>query len=145
MTSFKVVIGFKNGKCVQKELSEEQSKALLGKKIGDKISGELLGFKDYEFEIRGGSDNCGFPMRKDVPGTGRKKILSVKGTTGVQGWKTYKKGGKTLKKRIGKGVRIRKTVCGNTINEKTSQVNLKVLKEGVPLEVKKSEENTEKK
>lgn len=140
MVTFKVVLGFKDGKCVQKELSEEHSHVLLGKKLSDKVDGNDLGFKDYEFEISGGSDSCGFPMRKDVPGISRKRILSVKGTTGVVGWRSFKKGGKTFKKKISKGVRIRKSVCGNTIHEKISQVNLKILKMGVPLEGSKAEE-----
>ncbi len=135
MASLKVVLGLNDGKSVQRELSEEHSANLLGKKLGDKVSGDLIGFKDYEFEIAGGSDNCGFPMRRDVQGAGRKRILSLRGTVGVTGWWSYKKGGKVFTKRLSKGVRIRRTVCGNTINDKTSQVNLKVLKAGAPLEV----------
>ncbi|MBI4919023.1 30S ribosomal protein S6e [archaeon] len=137
MASLKVILGLNDGKSIQKELSEENSANLLGKKLGDKVPGDLIGFKDYEFEVTGGSDNCGFPMRKDVQGAGRKRILSLKGTVGVQGWWSYKKGGKVFTKRLSKGIRIRKTVCGNTINDKTSQVNLKVLKAGAPLEANK--------
>lgn len=136
MVAFKVVLGLKGGKCVQKELNEEQSSSLSGKKIGDKVSGDLLGFKDYEFEITGGSDNCGFPMRADVQGVVRKRILTTRGNVGFQGWWTYKKGGKVFRKRFDKHTRIRKTVCGNFIHDKIIQVNLKVLKEGAPLEVK---------
>ena len=33
-------------------------------------------------------------------------------------------------KKIGKGMKQRKTVAGNTVHEKTSQVNLKVVKAG---------------
>ncbi len=127
MTAFKIVIGTKKGKCLQKELSEDESSNFIGKKIRDTISGDLLGFLGYEFEITGGSDNCGFPMRRDVDGTSRKKIFAVKGIG--------------LKKK-GKGVKVRKTVAGNTINEKTSQINLKVLKEGKqPLIEEKKEES----
>ncbi len=115
MIGFKLVIGFKNGQCVQKEVPESASKALLGKKIGSKISGVDIGFDGYEFEITGGSDYAGFPMRKDLTGVGRKRILAVKGV-GI--------------KKKAKGIRQRKTVCGNTIHQKISQVNVKVLKEG---------------
>ena len=69
MTAFKIVIGTKKGKCLQKELSEDESSNFIGKKIKETISGDLLGFSGYEFEITGGSDNCGFPMRRDVDGT----------------------------------------------------------------------------
>lgn len=115
MATFKLVIGTKEGKCVQKELQEPQSKELVGRKLGEKITGDSIGFHGFEFEITGGSDHCGFPMRKDVPGTGRKRILAVEGV-GIH--------------RRARGIRVRKTVCGNTIHPKIVQVNLKVLKEG---------------
>lgn len=111
----KIVLGFKNGVCVQKELSEDYSKALYGKKIGDVVRGEEIGLEGYEFDVTGGSDYCGFAMRKDVGGQLRRKILTV-GGVGV--------------KAPGNGVRIRKTVAGNTIYAKTHQVNLKVVKVG---------------
>src|SRR3989344_5786004 len=115
MTSFKLVFGLKNGQCIQKELAEQDSKTLIGKQIGGKIAGDSIGFAGYEFEITGGSDYCGFPMRKDLTGAGRKKILTVQGI-GV--------------KKSANGMRQKKTVCGNTIHTKIAQVNLKILKEG---------------
>jgi len=134
MVTFKVVIGTKKGKCIQKEIAEPDSKNIIGKKIGETIKGELLGLTGYEFEITGGSDHAGFPMRKDIQGTGRKRILSVQGIG--------------MKKRR-KGQRQRKTVCGNTIHTKTSQINIKITKEGkTPLEEPKKEtqeKETEKK
>ena len=115
MVAFKIVIGTKDGKCVQKDVAEPDAKNLIGKKVGEVIKGELIGLTGYEFEISGGSDYAGFPMRKDVAGMGRKRILAVAGVG--------------LKKKA-KGIRVRKTVCGNTIHANISQVNLKVLKEG---------------
>ena len=44
-----------------------------GMKIGDIIKGGLIGFPNYEFQITGGSDTSGFPMRKDVHGPVKKK------------------------------------------------------------------------
>ena len=131
MVSFKVVIGTKEGKCVQKDIQEPEAKLFLGRKIGDAISGDNIGLAGYEFQITGGSDYCGFPMRKDVEGFARKKILAVEGIG--------------LKKKA-KGIRVRKTVCGNTIHPKISQVNLKVTKEGKePLAMPKKEGEAEKK
>ena len=115
MVSFKVVIGNKEGKCVQKEIADPKSGVLFGKKIGDKIDGSSLGFDGYEFEITGGSDFCGIPMRKEVPGSLRKQIFATHGV-GLR--------------KSAKGIRVRKTVCGNTIHDKTAQINLKVLVEG---------------
>lgn len=133
--AIKAVIGYK-GKALQKELGDDESKFFYGKKIGDKVPGEKLGFAGYEFEISGGSDHCGFPMAKDVDGFQRKRILAVSHTG--------------LKKEL-KGIRKRKTVCGNTVHPKISQVNLKIIKEGVtplieePKEEPKSEEAPEEK
>lgn len=111
----KINIADKSGKTVKKELKEEQASALYGKKIGDIIHGELIDMPGYEFEITGGSDYCGFPMRRDVQGIMRKAILT---TTGIGN--RYKR----------KGMRLRRTVAGNTIFNKTTQVNLKVVKYG---------------
>jgi small subunit ribosomal protein S6e len=130
MVAFKLVIGYKDGKCVQKELQDPQASTLLGKKIGDNVTGESIGLEGYEFQLTGGSDFCGFPMRPDVQGFNRKRILSIAGTIGVRGYYHKKKGGKVVTKKIGKGIKIRKTVCGNTVNDKTTQVNLKIIKEG---------------
>lgn len=115
MVSFKVVFGTKEGKCVQREVTDPASLVFLGKKIGDAVDGNVLGLAGYEFTITGGSDYCGIPMRKEIPGNLRKKIFAIRGV-GL--------------KQVGKGIRVRKTVCGNTIYDKTVQINLKVLKEG---------------
>ena len=115
MAEFKLVLGLKDGKSVQKVLAEPEASVLIGMKIGDKVSGDKIGFAGYEFELAGGSDYCGFPMRKDLRGSGRKKVFITRGK------------GMNIK---GKGLRKRITMCGNTINDKISQVNLKVLKVG---------------
>jgi small subunit ribosomal protein S6e len=132
--SIKLVIGNKDGKTFQTELNEEQSQLLIGNKISDKIIGDNFGFEGYEFEITGGSNNSGTPMRRDIEGVIKKRIFTVQGV-GV-----HKKG---------HGQKQRKTVCGNTISESTSQVNVKIIKAGkTPLggaEETKKEEQSEKK
>lgn len=116
MVEFKLVIGDpKSGKCFQKIVKDADAKPFLGKVIGEKIKGDSFGLTGYEFEITGGSDYCGFPMRRDVLGPARKKILAVKGV-GIRNVK--------------KGERIRKSVAGNTIHPKTSQINLKIITHG---------------
>jgi small subunit ribosomal protein S6e len=105
----------KTKRTVTLTMSAENAKSLFGKKLGDKIRGELVEKAGYEFEITGGSDNAGFPMRKDVVGSGRRKILTTYGTG---------------QRQTKKGVRVRKTVAGNTISEFTSQLNVKVVKHG---------------
>ena len=105
----------KTGKCHQRVLSGDEVKRLYGMKIGDVVRGELLDLSGYEFQITGGSDSAGFPMRADLPGIARRRIYAVSGV-GLR--------------RLGKGVKQRKTVAGNTVYAKTAQLNLKVLKEG---------------
>ena len=87
-----------------------------GMKIGDTIKGGLIGFPNYEFEITGGSDASGFPMRKDVHGPVKKKILVSK--RGI-GYRPRRKGEKR-----------RKTVRGNEITFDMTLINLKILKYG---------------
>jgi small subunit ribosomal protein S6e len=131
MVAFKLVMSAKDGKSYQKEVKDDAALVFFEKKIGDKVSGDSFGVSGYEFEITGGSDNAGFPMRKDLEGRLRKKIFSSK-SIGVR-----------VK---GKGVRIRKTVSGNTVYDNTAQINLKILKEGsAPLVSEKSESKEEAK
>jgi small subunit ribosomal protein S6e len=111
----KIVIGQKDGKTVQREIDDAVAKPLLGRKIGDTFKGEVLGLTGYEFQIMGGSDNCGFPMRSDVPGFARKAILSVEGVG---------------QHKTAPGIKHRKTVCGQIVSPRVVQLNVKVLKEG---------------
>lgn len=116
---------------------ETSSQKFLGKKIHERIDGKVIqeipDLHDYEFEITGASDNAGFPCLPEVPGTGRKRVLLSRGK------------GMRLKKP--KGLRLRKTVHGNTIDELVVQINLKVVKHGKkPLEeIFKKEEKEETK
>ncbi len=114
MAQFKLCIGAKTGKCYQKEVKDAEAAGFLGKNVGENIAGDAFGMTGYEFQITGGSDYCGFPMRHGIQGA-RKKIYSYGGV----GFPHLKKGEKT-----------RKTVCGHKIHDKITQINLKVLKEG---------------
>ena len=112
MAEIKFVIGDPKEKKSYQKVSEN---TLIGRKLGEKISGDLIGIPGYEFEIRGGSDRAGFPMRSDIQGTQLKKALLTKSVG-------YQKGNGEIKKR--------KTVRGNTVSEDTSQVNVKIIKYG---------------
>lgn len=115
MANFKVVVSDpKSRKAYQKEV-EQNASALVGKKIGEIIKGNPLGFPGYELKITGGSDKDGFPMRRDVDGTARKKLLLSAGV----GFHSKDK-----------GLRKRKNVRGNTVSADISQVNMKVTKSG---------------
>ncbi len=122
MVEFKVVISDpKTGKAYQKVVSGANANKLIGKQIGDVINGTLVDLPpDYELQITGGSDKDGFPMRPDLPGTGRKRLL----LSGGVGYNPKEK-----------GVRRRKTVRGRVISADIVQINVKVVKHGkVPLE-----------
>jgi len=117
---YTVVMGAKDGKSYQKALKSPEADVLSKLKIGDKVSGEGMGFPGYEFEITGGSDKCGFPMRKGVQ-FARKKVFISNGV-GFNG--------KNRNKEKQNGLGIRRTVCGEKVTSIIHQVNMKVLKEG---------------
>jgi len=122
MVEFKVVISDpKTGKAYQKVVSGANANKLIEKQIGDIINGTLVDLPpDYELQITGGSDKDGFPMRPDLPGIGRKRIL----LSGGVGYNPKEK-----------GVRRRKTVRGRVISADIVQINMKVVKHGkIPLE-----------
>lgn len=113
--NFKLVISDpKSKKAYQKEMDQKQT-GLIGKKIGDKVSGNPLGLAGYEVEIMGGSDRQGFPMRSDVEGIVRKKVL----LSLPPGFHPKLR-----------GQRKRKSVRGNTISQEISQINVKVVTYG---------------
>jgi len=121
MVDFKIVIGTKDGKTHQKEIKSPESDNLLKRRINETISGNLIGFDGYEFLITGGSDKCGFPMRKGIQEP--RKRITVKG-------KTVGFSGKNRNKNKQKGLIKKKTVCGEMVTKIIHQINLKVVKEG---------------
>lgn len=110
----------KTGKSYQTELDKGRNALLVSKKIGETVDGGSFGAAGYVFEVTGGSDSSGFPMRRDIPGT--RKLAAVL-TDGV-GFNAD-----------AKGQRRKKMVRGNSIADDTAQVNLKVVTPGAtPLE-----------
>ena len=119
MVEFKVVIS-DGPKSWQIIVDGHHSNSLIGKKIGDEIDGIFVSLPGYKLQITGGTDKDGFVIRKDVPGMGRKRILTARRA----GFKTKDK-----------GVRKRIKVWGNTISPNISQINMKVIKKGTkPIE-----------
>ena len=108
----KLNIGLKEGKSTA---IEADVGIFVGKKIGDKVHGNTIDLDGYEFEITGGSDIAGFPMRKGIQGTGRKDIMIIRGTG--------------IRKNKDK-IKVKKKVNGEVIHNNIVQVNLKILKEG---------------
>lgn len=115
MANFKLVISDpKTRKAYQKEVDQAAS-GLIGKKIGDSIPADSIGLEGYKIELTGGSDKEGFPMRKDVDGSSRKKII----LSHPPGFHPAKKGQKK-----------RKSIRGNTVSEAIAQINVKVVDHG---------------
>jgi len=139
MAGFKVVISDpKTGMSVQREVKDDAVNGFLGKKVGEKISGELLDLAGYEFEISGGSDLCGFPMMPSLPGSSRRRIYTTQGVGIHKKIKFTKKGDRKIRRKR-KGVKQRKSVSGNTVSPQVSQINLKILKHGAKPLIEKQE------
>ncbi|RLJ04733.1 MAG: 30S ribosomal protein S6e [Candidatus Aenigmatarchaeota archaeon] len=142
MAVFKFVIGSKSGKTFQLEKDQKEAASIIGMKIGDKFNAGFIGLEGYELRITGGSDRDGFPMRRDIAGTQRKRIILTKGI-GFRGKKKTKKGFKQIK-----GMRKKKMIRGNQIDKDIAQINCVVVKEGTtPLDnlVGKKEAQPDKK
>jgi small subunit ribosomal protein S6e len=116
MVEFKAVINdVKMGKSYQVPVTGHHANSLIGKKIGDVVDGIFVGLPGYKLSITGGSDKDGFPMRKDLPGVKRRRILVTKGI----GFQVNEQ-----------GLRLRKSIRGNTISPEVSQLNLKITQFG---------------
>jgi small subunit ribosomal protein S6e len=118
---FKLVISDpEDGKAIQYELDDAKTNALVGKSVGDIVEGDVLGLPGYKLKITGGSDRSGFPVRPDVHGSGKKRIL----IRGPPGFKSKRK-----------GIAKRKTVRGRELSSDISQVNMRIQEKGsTPLE-----------
>ena len=120
---------------------ETDNEALIRIKIGDKVNGDLISgdLDGYELEISGTSDVAGFAGMKGQSGGQLRKLLLTKESKGMNLTRP-------------RGLRLKKSVRGEEITEKTVQINIKVLKEGkkkfvdfLPKKEEKKEEATEKK
>jgi len=119
---FKVVISDpKTGKAYQRVVTGAHANKLIGKEVGELINGTIVELPpDYELQITGGSDKDGFPIRPDIPGSARRRIL----LSGGVGYKPKER-----------GVRKKKMVRGRVITRDIVQINMKVVKHGkIPLE-----------
>jgi small subunit ribosomal protein S6e len=98
----------------KKEIDDDAlTRHLIGKKLGDELDGNLIGFEGYTFKITGGTDQAGFPMVSGVEGAMSKRILIGHRATGYRPTR--------------KGKRRRKRVRGAMISEDIYQINLKIL------------------
>ena len=116
MADLKIVLSDpKTGKAYNVEATGGIAGALIGKKIGQQISGDALGFEGYKIELTGGTDRTGIPARKDLPGAGKRRLLL---SDGVGFHESYD------------GERRRKTIRCSEITSDFVQVNAIVIEQG---------------
>ena len=97
----------KTGKAFSKKA--DSAAQFNGKRIGQEIQLDSIGLGGYTAKITGGSDKDGFPMRKDLVGTTRKRVFMV------------------IDKK--KGSKIRITKRGNTVADDIKELNVVVTKQ----------------
>jgi len=113
MAKFKVVVSDpETGKSSVVEVEESRAVPLIGRRIGEIIDGSALGLSGHKVMITGGCDNAGFPMRPDVHGGVKSKVLL---------------GGGVGYNAVEKGIRRRKTIRGNIVTEDIAQINVKIV------------------
>jgi len=116
MPDFRVIVSdVQTGKAYQVEVSDASANTFMGKTIGSEVDGGTVGLPGYTLKITGGSDNGGFPMRRTLPGSKRRKVL----VTGGRGFHPDEE-----------GLRKRRSIRGNEISGDIAQINTAVSKYG---------------
>ena len=117
MAKFKVIISNpKDGKSSVVELEENRAAPFVGKRIGEIVDGTAVGLSGQKVVITGGSDKSGFPMRPDVHGGIKSKVLLGQGI----GFQPPQK-----------SVRRRKTIRGNVVTDDIAQINVRITEKAV--------------
>lgn len=117
MVDFKVDLANPTeGKTYKITVSGQHANVLVRKKIGDEVDGMFFGLPGYKVMITGGSDKDGFPMRKDIHSSTRKRIL-VSDSVGFHP-EAYR------------GQRRKKSIRGGEIATDIVQINAKVTQVG---------------
>lgn len=114
MAKLKLIVSHSDGKSQIVEIEGTRAQPLVGKRIGESLDGAIAGLSGSTLQITGGSDKDGFPMRADVHGGVKARVMLSRGV------------GFNPKER---GERRRKLVRGNVITDDIVQVNLKVAQE----------------
>jgi small subunit ribosomal protein S6e len=115
MAKFKVIVSDpQTGTSKIVELEEARAAPLIGRKIGETMDGAVVDLSATKVQIKGGSDKDGVPMRPDVHGGVRRKVV-ISGGVGFNPTKG--------------GERRRKAVRGNIITDEIVQINLKIVEQ----------------
>jgi small subunit ribosomal protein S6e len=94
------------------EIDDQQLRALYGTRIGQVVEGAVADMQGYRIRLTGGTDKDGIPMRPDVHGSAKARVV----LSGGVGYKPKDKGEKK-----------RKVVRGNTVNAEIAFLNFTVV------------------
>lgn len=133
MAKFKIIISDPDlGTSKTVELEETRTVPLIGRRVGEVLDGAIVGLSGHKVRITGGSDKDGFPIRPNVHGGVRRKVML---------------GGGVGFNPKDKGQRRRKMVRGNVITDEIVQINMKIMEKPKKAkeEKKKAKEKTPKK
>jgi small subunit ribosomal protein S6e len=136
MAKFKVIVSDpEEGTSKVVELEETRATPLIGRRIGEVVDGTIMDLPGSKMQITGGSDKDGYPMRPNVHGGIRRRVI----LSGGAGFNPQNE-----------GLRKRKTIRGDVVTDEIVQINMKIVerakkqKEGKKAREKK-EEGSDKK
>jgi small subunit ribosomal protein S6e len=110
------------------ELEDNRMGPLVGKRIGETIDGTIADLAGHQLQLTGGTDKDGIPMRPDVHGSAKSRVI----LSGGVGYKPKKK-----------GERKRVVVRGNTVSVETTFLNLKIVEKPKGKKKAKAEEKVD--
>ncbi len=113
------------GKSQKVELEDNRMGPLVGRRIGEVIDGTVADLAGHQLQLTGGTDKDGIPMRPDVHGSAKSRII----LSGGVGYKPKKK-----------GERRRVVVRGNTVSVETTFLNFKIVEKPKGKKKAKTEE-----
>ena len=112
----------------KRELEDARMAPLVGLRIGESIDGTVADLTGYRIQLTGGTDKDGIPMRPDVHGGVKARIV----LSGGVGFKPKNK-----------GERKRVVVRGNTVTAETTFLNFKIVEKPKGQKKKKAEPKPE--
>ncbi len=117
------------GKSQKVELEDNRMGPLVGRRIGEVIDGTVADLAGHKIQLTGGTDKDGIPMRPDVHGSAKSRII----LSGGVGYKPKRK-----------GERKRMIVRGNTVSIETTFLNFKIVEKPKGTRKAKKEEKPAK-
>lgn len=113
------------GRSQKVELEDNRMGPLVGRRIGEVIDGTVADLAGHKLQLTGGTDKDGIPMRPDVHGSAKSRII----LSGGVGYKPKRK-----------GERKRVVVRGNMVSIETTFLNFKIVEKPKGKKKTKTEE-----